>query len=343
MSSVSLRTEFDSLQILRALAALAVVIFHLFQSLEDDFKLFSYNAFSVGAHGVDVFFVISGFIICHAHERDHSSLRFALKRIFRIVPLYYFLTLSLFVLAWIAPHHLNSTSADPVALVKSLLFIPYMRDNGMVQPLLFLGWTLNYEMFFYGLFAINLMLSKHAPIFCSIQVLALTEIGRLVQYENVVLDFYTDSVMLSFVWGCGAYLLFRHAPTIVIKLKPLGPLAASIMLVQNWWPLPLPPEFAFGLPAAFLLLSVLHMGPASSASARILKTIGDASYPLYLSHPYVVQSFVKIVIPLFGVSLATITIFSVVALLGSIAASVVLFFTLEKPINSWLRKKFRII
>lgn len=331
------RREFDSIQILRAVAALAVVFFHLFSALQIDFKLFDRNPFMIGANGVDIFFVISGFIISYAAASDTSPLRFALKRIFRIVPLYYTLTIGLFAVAAAFPNLLNTTSADPLKLLKSLLFVPYMRDDGMVQPLLFLGWTLNYEMFFYALFALSMYVSRRPAVLCSGVICALVAIGHAVQFESVALNFYSNGIMLSFVWGSLAYLAFRHAPEWVGRLKPLWPLAAALILVQNWYPVPLAREYAFGLPSTLLLLSLLSMRPVTSLLGRAFKTIGDASYSLYLIHPYVLQAFVKIILPVFGISLVSIAVFSTVATLASIAVAVFLYFAVERPSNRWLR------
>jgi exopolysaccharide production protein ExoZ len=109
-----------------------------------------------GGGGVDIFFVISGFIMVYTTQSHHvGPFSFFVNRVVRIVPIYWLLTLAVFTLAVIAPHLLGATRAAPSELLKSLLFIPFAKSNGAVQPILFLGWTLNYEMFFYMLFALG--------------------------------------------------------------------------------------------------------------------------------------------------------------------------------------------
>lgn len=141
-----LSQRIDSIQLLRAVAAIAVVTQHV-----------PIPIFGDGLWGVDLFFVISGFIMCHATAR--SGRNFFLKRIIRIVPLYWLGTLFIYALALTLPQLLNTTTANPVDLLKSLLFIPFIK-GGIPVPIVFQGWTLNYEMFFYGLFWISLLVSR---------------------------------------------------------------------------------------------------------------------------------------------------------------------------------------
>ena len=126
-------SKIDSIQLLRFLAALAVIGVHL-------------PLINAGGFGVDIFFFISGFIISYVtiRGRDH----FLLKRIIRVVPIYWLLTFGVFGLAAIAPTLLNNTTADLVHLAKSLFFVPFDKNGSGLFPVLFVGWTLNYEMFF---------------------------------------------------------------------------------------------------------------------------------------------------------------------------------------------------
>src|SRR6185437_14170487 len=133
----------DNIQALRAIAALLVVFVHLAVPVA------ALGVAPFGAGGVDLFFVISGFIMVYTTVgRPISGAEFLGRRIVRIVPLYWLLTLAVFGIALIAPTLLQFTTASWGQLLKSLFFIPFAKANGDVQPVLFLGWTLNYEMFF---------------------------------------------------------------------------------------------------------------------------------------------------------------------------------------------------
>jgi peptidoglycan/LPS O-acetylase OafA/YrhL len=109
---------------------------------------FSKNYFAFGNHGVDVFFVLSGFVITYTAHPEKGSLYFMKRRAARIIPLYWLLTFGVGLLSIIRPDFLLTTTFNINNLLLSLAFIPYIKESGLTQPILFLGWTLNYEMFF---------------------------------------------------------------------------------------------------------------------------------------------------------------------------------------------------
>ena len=111
---------------------------------------------SFGAAGVDIFFVVSGFImVVTTMKRDMAPGEFLLHRIARIVPVYWVVTILLFAIVMYGFKPVGIMRMQPDWLAKSLLFIPFDRD-GRVEPIISVGWTLNYEMFFYLLFALGL-------------------------------------------------------------------------------------------------------------------------------------------------------------------------------------------
>jgi hypothetical protein len=145
----------QSIRTLRGLAALLVVGFHAAEKAGLSFK--------VGAIGVDLFFVISGFIIwVVTAQRPATPGTFLLNRAIRVVPLYWTITLLVAGLALLVPSLLASRVLDPARLLASLLFIPHLDAAGMPWPLLAPGWTLNHEAFFYLVFAAGLLLPRPA-------------------------------------------------------------------------------------------------------------------------------------------------------------------------------------
>ena len=105
-----------SLQILRAIAALSVVYYHI-------------NAAPhFGKFGVDIFFIISGFVMSMIIENGQKPYTFVVNRITRIVPLYWVLTLCLFILSAIKPDLLDTTTANILNFLKSIFFIPYFKE-----------------------------------------------------------------------------------------------------------------------------------------------------------------------------------------------------------------------
>lgn len=282
------------LQILRFLAAFAVVLFHIGSGYQAEFGN-SVNPFVIGAAGVDVFFVLSGFIIAMTTDPSRGSGYFCRKRLARIVPLYWILTLGLAVVAVAAPSLINSTSVDMESVIKSLLFIPYVRPDGTIRPLLFLGWTLNYEMFFYAIYALCLWLRFRSPAIPAVLVCCLVLAGTLVRSDSVLWRFYTNWVMLEFALGIGLYLAYSKFPQIFTTRFSLYAGSFSLVLYALFSRVDgLPWLLASALPALLAVIGFLNVGRRSGRGMIFLTLCGDASYSLYLSHPYVIQLLAKV-------------------------------------------------
>ncbi|MEP7210318.1 MAG: acyltransferase [Alphaproteobacteria bacterium] len=282
-----------SIQVLRAFAALAVVAFHLSVSWREDFGLTSQPqpALLAGAYGVDVFFVISGFIMSYTTAQAHqrSPGRFMFKRLARIVPLYWTMTLAIFVFATLAPHAFHAVTSSTAELLKSLFFFPYERTDGEVKPILFVGWTLNYEMFFYAVFAVSLLISRRFYLVITIAAIAgLSALGPFV-HGGILASFYTNGLMLEFVWGCLLFLAFDRWPKTLAALSPIWIVGVVLVLAQNnFEPGRLRP-FEVGLPAVMIVGGIVGGSMRDGPLRRTFARIGDASYSLYLGHPYVIK------------------------------------------------------
>ena len=183
--------HFDSIQALRGITALFIVLEHI-------------RFLNCGAFGVDIFFCISGFMIMYS---THSHTRYFLrKRLIRILPLYYFMTLGTFFLLVLFPGMFEQSKADPVFLLKSLLFLPFDIGGGVLQPLMRVGWTINCEVFFYILFLIALKINhKYRGFFCSILLSGTVAAASLLPSPPAFLAFYGSPVMLEFILGILGY------------------------------------------------------------------------------------------------------------------------------------------
>ncbi len=144
--------RYQSIQTLRGIAALFVILEHI-------------RFLNCGAFGVDIFFCISGFMIMLTTHKDTRF--FFRKRLIRILPLYYIMTLFTWTVLVLFPGMFEQTTPQPVFLIKSLLFIPFDIGGGILQPLMRIGWTVNCEMFFYLLFFISFHIShKFRGLIC---------------------------------------------------------------------------------------------------------------------------------------------------------------------------------
>lgn len=329
----------ESIQLLRALAALMVVGLHLQGAYAGLAGWPDGLWIAVGSGGVDIFFVVSGFIICHAARDERSAARFLAHRAARVVPLYWTVTLAIYAVAVVAPSLLHSTTTDPVQLVQSLLFIPYLKDSGLVQPIHMLGWTLNYEAFFYLLFGLGLLVSPNPAALVCVVLGLLVMLGPLLPDPGVAARFFTDSLVLEFAWGCLIYMTYRHAPGVLRALRPLWPLALALLIGQHVIETGLPRAVDQGIPAALLVASLVTVRFDRQGWARPMLVIGDASYSLYLLHPLVFRGL-DLLLPHLGL---TVTGQMVLGLPLMVAASLVLsvlsFRMFERPTNRWLRRR----
>ena len=280
-----------NVQALRAVAALAVALSHLVSFSP------AVGFLGFGTIGVELFFVISGFIMVFiTNDREQRPLNFFAHRVVRVVPLYWLLTLAIFGLAWVAPELLKSTRADPVDLLRSLLFIPYVKHGATLQPLLFQGWTLNFEMVFYLLFATSLLLRRQvhrvAVVTGTIAMAVLA--GQLLAPLPPVVGFYTSPLTLCFALGMGLGLAFPRIGTGLLISASLG---IAGLLIANWADLLGPGgfyfvriAFAFAVVTAALALEqrgrVWSWGP--------IQLLGAASYSLYLVHPFAAIAIEKL-------------------------------------------------
>jgi exopolysaccharide production protein ExoZ len=326
-----------SLQILRFLAAFLVVLFHLGSGLEQSFGLSS-NIFFFGASGVDVFFVLSGFIIAYTTDPARGVIHFLKRRVARIVPLYWFLTSGVVLIALIAPSLLQSTEVTPETLWRSYLFLPYEKDNGFTQPLLFLGWTLCYEAYFYAIFAASLIAGRFAPWVACTVIFYIFLIGLLWPEGSVLWRFYTDPIIVEFLFGVLLHRLYLHWPAMREGSRPLagGLFAAGVAFYVLLFDSP--DVFGKGVSATLIVAAFLCLKLSGGRILALLVLLGDASYSLYLSHPYVLQLPIRTMGEDFGFIPTALVASSFVAL--AVLVSLALFFAVERPAQSFLLRLF---
>ncbi|HXP05205.1 MAG TPA: acyltransferase, partial [Stellaceae bacterium] len=246
-----------ALQLLRAVAATGVVISHVrYDFLHHFGRADALPGFvNVGAAGVDLFFVISGFVMVYSSEslfgRDRAATIFLARRVARIVPLYWLMTVAM--IAYVAVRGFAASDASPAHAALSFLFIPYPRPSGEMSPVYGVGWTLNYEMFFYAVFALCLAARREitvARVAIALAVLALA--GWLLPGLPGALAYWADPIVLEFVLGMLLALAYRSGVRLPLwAAAPLLIAAVALILVYTDAGTALLPRWlGFGLPAA---------------------------------------------------------------------------------------------
>ena len=328
----------ENVQALRAIAAIAVVFTHaaaIWPALGyQDKGLFAY-----GRYGVDLFFVISGYIMALiASRRQSNPAGFLVNRIVRIVPLYWLVTCAVFVLSIAAPSMLGNTSPSVLDLIRSLLFIPFSKDGGEVlQPVLFLGWTLNYEMFFYAIFAACLAMKDRVLPATLVILTALVAIGAVLSDPHPLVRFYTAPLLVEFAAGI---LIFRFQSMLEPRLGPTILLAGVVLLALS-----IGTEFeadraiAAGIPATLIVLGSILCERGGTRLAAF-RPLGDASYSIYLTHPFVTKGVEVVYLRLTPESYQlTFAAFAfIVATLAAVGFGLVVYLLVERPLVRMARR-----
>ncbi|MCZ0734870.1 acyltransferase family protein [Phreatobacter sp. AB_2022a] len=282
--------EVLSIQYLRGLAAFSVLATHTLQ-----WPLLAPNMglLKTGRFGVEIFFVVSGFIITLvAGDGRFDPKDFLLRRIFRIVPAYWIATFLVLALALIMPQQFRNTVPTLEGLFKSLLFIPSIDPKA---PLLLLGWTLDYEAFFYVAFAALFFLSSgiRTLVLC-LAFAALVGIGQFAQEPGFLQSFYTSASLVGFCAGMLVAQAYRHGLIDWLAARANAALlAVAAMLVTLFYVVPWPHAGVMSLWLHLLMaaaaVSIVLVGLSVERAGLLpriglLRYFGDASYSVYLFH-----------------------------------------------------------
>lgn len=336
-----------SIQYLRGLAAMMVVFHHSINKIHDINPEFFMPYSGFGAAGVEIFFVISGFIMwVTTADKTESPTYFWYRRIIRIVPLYWFFILVIVVPKLIDPAIFKSTQLVLEHILKSLFFIPHyhpvVRDQ--IWPILIPGWTLNYEMFFYFIFGISLFFSRSArlPVLV-VTFLILVALGQWISSANPLFIIYTDSLLLEFLAGIILGVLYTRGYFLSSKMA-YAMLIASIMLFVSFETLALHMvvrTIAWGLPAILLVFATLSLDKWGKFDRfRSLQLIGDASYSIYLSHILTIE-VVELLWTMLSWQTETITAqltFVVCCIAASALVGIFAYILIERPMLNFFRQ-----
>ncbi len=334
-------TQLKSIQALRAIAALAVMFAHL-QGLEIQLATGTPilgSVWTAGVSGVDLFFVISGFIMVWVAgdwvPGSSSSLKFMFSRVLRIYPLWWLfaaVTAAYFAFATGVPWDVDRVSSDdgPIHLVKSFLLLPQSPP-----PVLTLGWTLIHEMYFYVVFALILLLPlkarKPAFVLWALLIVASTVLQLTGFSATNLLSLALFPLTLEFLMGSAVAWLVLSGHTrfggAALGLGLAG-LVYAVMAVDFTVASDFQPVhrmLAYGPAYALIvygLVSLEQRGHLTRLIPGFLVTVGDWSYSLYLCHILVITAIARAFIPVFDVAgpidnLAFLLLASAAALLVS--------------------------
>jgi len=298
-----------------------VVCFHVSEQFGGPFK--------VGAAGVDIFFVISGFIMwVTTARRPADPWRFISRRITRIVPLYWIVTLVTVVGILFRPQFFYDHLLSPLNFGGSLFFLPLLQ-RGELHPVVIQGWTLSYEMMFYLIFALTLFLGERWRFGTLVGVLMAIVALHFVLPEGHARAF-TSPIVLEFAAGVVVGHLWMK--DVRLSLAPALVLLGAGVLLLAVVPLldaDMPRVLGWGVPALLIVAGAVFAERARPFNPAVLFTfLGEASYSIYLWHVVVGVLTTGVVLRIgIPAALQPVTI-----LVLTLAFSAVLYLIVEKPL-----------
>jgi peptidoglycan/LPS O-acetylase OafA/YrhL len=273
-----------------------------------------------GASGVDLFFVISGFVMVLTVRTNPRSIgEFVAGRLFRIVPIYWLLTLLMVALWSVAPGIFRGAGLQVPHVFASLFFV----STGLLEktPVVYVGWTLEFEMLFYAIFAVTLPLATRrggwvlpAVILISLALMGVTS-AIVVEFAlgMACAEAYLRGWMRVAAWPCLVVGVLA-----LLCVLPLGEVENRLV----WW----------GLPALLIVFGAVSVRQYSGVFLRVL---GDASYSIYLIQVIAISAFYKVAAANYGAM--NREILAVAACFFAALLGCAFYFAVEAPIARRLR------
>lgn len=347
------KSFFPGIQVLRALAALLVVFGHAqheaLQISQRTGQVFSvvHYPFDLGVH---IFFVISGFVIVLTSWKLPQGFVgaqfFWQRRFVRVVPLYWFYTSFMIVALFAFPHAIQTAAVDWGHFLKSYLFIPHIRPAGDVKPVLSLGWTLNYEMFFYVVFGFLLLLPRRLCLSALYGLFAILVIaGFWIPEDMIILHFWTRPIIFEFVIGA-MIAHFACAGGSVTRMQLWVLVAAAlggivcIQILKDTYSLyhPLNVMLKGMVGGALVALAVLPVWARALNVPKFILAIGDSSYSLYLAHPFVLGAMMLIWSKLWFLNGISLWVYVACVVVACLLGAYISYLLVEKPVLSLARR-----
>lgn len=289
-----------SIQYLRAIAALLVVFSHsVWKSIQaGDNSLYWWH--EAGALGVDIFFIISGYIMVYITQNMHQQPQgiriFLKKRFIRIVPLYWFYTLIALAIFLIMPDRVNS-SGGSTEVLKSFFLLPLDSNEGYLVNV---GWTLHYEFIFYILFSFGLLFSRlKGNIFVASFILFSLFFSIFIEPSKLhyVFKSFIHDIFIEFLLGMLLYFILTQIKTTPWYLALLAIFAG----ISHFYYLHSGGSFTGvihidkGISAFLICFGIIGLESVwKKRECKLLTALGNASYSIYLLHPFILVTVVMV-------------------------------------------------
>ena len=325
--------QISSIQILRFLSALAVSLFHIgfLDSLGRDYGIWLVN-------GVFIFYAISGYVTMLSTEK--GSKNFMLKRVIKIFPLYWFLTIATFIIMRLVPQFFPYEPTY-TELLKSLFLIPFSHQSTATSeamyPIVSMGHTIQTTMLYYLLFWMATQVShKNRGWISTMLVVAIVSCGMLFKPNSSFLKFYLKPDLIYFVAGIVAYHIckigrWNRIDRSSIALFLFGGLFIASMFLHNRWLLLL---IIFLLICSTVLCSQSRL--LETTPLKMISIMGNWTFSYFLIHLYIIR-FVEV----FGGTAFCLkaVVLDLIGLVVAWGISFILYELIEKRFTNILKKR----
>lgn len=335
IANTETKVNFRTLQLIRGLAAILIVLFHGFGST----GILAITKY--GIIGVDLFFVLSGFIIFYVHYADiglKSKFKpYVVKRFLRIFPLYWMVTIIYIML--ITPFK-HSFSVEHI--IKSILLMPHQT-----LPIVGVAWTLEYEILFYLLFGLMILNRKvfYPAFLIWFFTIIFFFISPSLEPDYLMVGKIFNPINLEFLAGCGVGILitknilnFKWIPRVCISAGIIGICISVIINYFGIW------EFhraiGWGIPSAVLIFGLVKLELSQKIRIpQIFVYLGNSSYSIYLTHLITLLIFSKIIEKI-GIFFnpAVVGMFYAVSCILSVVLGCAAHSLFEKPIMNYFKQ-----
>ncbi len=330
----------ESLQALRGVAAVLVLLFHVTVNLKTNYSVNFLNGFfEFGNSGVEIFFVLSGFIISYTSAHligTGDPKKYVVKRLARVYPIYWVVTTAFLIPAIVFGLH-SGFQPTTSGLISTYLLLPF---HPMVNGV---SWSLSYEIYFYMLFALLIVSRKFYVLFTAVLVGVIAQIAGVYTFADPLFgEFFFSQYVLLFFMGMAVYWLWQRqtfelnarATWVVLMLC----IAAYLGYAQYLHHYTYSPIFYGFVSAVFIYFAIRIELSTGFRPSPVLVTLGDASYVLYLIHLPILNLSTKLAARAMSDGRALIA-FNCVSAAAIIVLSLIIHKKIERPLNRYIKAK----
>lgn len=343
------RKKFNSLQAVRGFAACIVVFHHSFRAISVNAPAdlaaaspihVSPSLVELAAFGVDLFFVLSGFLMVYISgpyaRGEKTVIDFFIHRIIRIWPLYvlataFYLAMQIF---GSGTHGTGLPFDASLIRLASLFFVPSFNVTGALQPIVGVGWTLNYEALFYVVFSLAILVQPKHILAALAGLLSILFIaGWLANDASVASTFLRNPIIFEFLFGAIIATFYSKG---LIRIDGFLAIAIGFALLLAFINFSNDDPWRFllrGAPASIIFIGFLMLEDRVKWPYWVI-TLGNASYSIYLIHLAVVQKISKYLFPVLSRAIpsAAAEVTALIAIVLSIGAGLLVHFYIERPV-----------